>query len=64
MRLLPLAGNERAFLDQLREHGEIQPALLTDDEDLKKRIATHAGLTWKASNVRQHKGRQATGASG
>ncbi len=56
--VLPLAENERAFLDQLLEHGEIDPTLLTDDEDLKKRIATHPGLRWKAVNVRDHKGGQ------
>ncbi len=56
--VLPLAENERAFLDRLVEHGEIDPTLLTDDEDLKERIATHPGLKWKALNVRQHKGRQ------
>ena len=57
--VLPLAANERAFLDQLLEHGEIDPTLLTDDEELKKRIATHPGLRWKAFNVREHKGGEA-----
>ncbi|MHC4980567.1 MAG: hypothetical protein ACYTGT_16385, partial [Planctomycetota bacterium] len=62
--VLPLAENERAFLDQLLVHGEIDPTLLTADEDLKKRIATHPGLQWKAVNVREHKGGQPTDASG
>ena len=54
--VLPLAENERAFLDLLLEHGQIDATLLTDDQDLKKRIATHPGLQWKAVNVREHKG--------
>ena len=50
----PLAENEQAFLDLLLEHGEIAPTLPTDDEDLKKRSASHPGLQWKAVNVREH----------
>ncbi len=54
--VFPLAESEQVFLDLLLEHGEIDATLLTDDQDLKKRIATHPGLQWKAVNVREHKG--------
>lgn len=54
--VLPLAENEREFLDRLLDHGEIEPSLLTDDSGLKDRINSHPLLAWKALNVRQHKG--------
>ncbi len=47
---------ERAFLDRLLDHGEIDGALLTRDEELRQRINAQAWLEWKAQNVRQHRG--------
>lgn len=54
--VLPLAGNEREFLDRLNSHGEIVAELLTEDADLQHKICSHPGLRWKASNVRRHLG--------
>ena len=51
-----MAAWSRAFLDRLLDGGEIDATLLTDDENMKMRIATHPGLKWKALNVQQHKG--------
>lgn len=55
--LLPFTEEEREFLGRLLDHGEIMPALLTDDGELAKRLGEHPGLQWKALNVRQFKGR-------
>ena len=51
--VLPLQPNEREFLDRLLDHGEIEPSLLTKDEELAGRIRRHPGLEWKALNVRR-----------
>lgn len=53
--VLPLRGNERAFLDRLLEDGEIQPALLTEDAALAETLRSHPALLWKVQNVRRHK---------
>jgi predicted nucleotidyltransferase component of viral defense system len=55
--VLPLNDREIKFLDQLLDHGQIEPQLLTDDEGMMDRIRSHPLLQWKAVNVRQHKGR-------
>lgn len=52
--LLPLRDNERAFLDQLLDKGEIKVELLTDDADFVARAKRHPGLLWKALNVKKH----------
>ena len=54
--LLPFDEGERAFLDRLLDHGEIDGALLTTDEELRQRINAQPWLEWKAQNVRQHRG--------
>ena len=54
--LLPFDEGERAFLDRLLDHGEIDGALLTADEELRQRINVQLWLEWKAQNVRQHRG--------
>ena len=54
-KVLPLAKEERAFLDRLLDHGEIEPFLLTSDPDMAQRVTAHPLLQWKALNVRQHK---------
>jgi len=46
----------RTCLNDAALRTKIDATLLTDDQDLKKRIATHPGLHWKAVNVREHKG--------
>ncbi len=53
--VLPLTENERAFLDLLLDHGEIDPSLLTSDASLQDRIRRQPMLEWKAQNVRQHR---------
>jgi hypothetical protein len=52
--VLPLAENERAFLDLLLDRGEITPSLLTDDMSLQDRIRRQPLLEWKAQNVRKY----------
>ena len=54
--VLPFRDPEREFLDRILSHGEIAPALLTDDGTLAERIARSPGLLWKAIHVRQYKG--------
>ena len=54
--LLPLRAAEVEFLDRLLEDGQVEPALLTADTDLQKRIESQPLLIWKANNVRRHKG--------
>lgn len=53
--VLPLRGNEKAFLDGINDRGEILPPLLTDDERMRAIIATHPALAWKAVNVKKHR---------
>ncbi len=53
--ILPLTENERAFLDLLLDHGEIDPSLLTSDTLLQDRIRRQPLLEWKAQNVRRHR---------
>jgi len=55
--VLPLAEAEIEFLDRLLDHGEIAPALLTNDPAPAARIAVQPMLAWKALNVRRHKDR-------
>lgn len=56
-KVLPLAKEEKAFLDRLLDEGEIEPSLLTSDPAMIECIKSHPLLQWKALNVRQHKGR-------
>jgi predicted nucleotidyltransferase component of viral defense system len=51
--LLPFTETEMEFLDRLLTRGEINPELLTSDEDLQDRIRRHPLLEWKALNVRE-----------
>jgi len=50
--LLPFTATEMEFLDRLLTRGEINPELLTADEDLQDRIRRHPLLEWKVLNVR------------
>lgn len=54
--LFPLTDSERAFLDLLLDRGHIDAAILTDDEQLQRRIHDQPLLQWKALNVKRHKG--------
>ena len=54
--VLPLAVNEREFLEQLNGAGEIVPELLTDDRAMQAVLRGHPGLMWKALNVKKHLG--------
>ena len=54
--LLPFDEGERAFLDRLLDHGEIDGASLTTDDELRQRINVQPWLEWKAQNVRRHRG--------
>jgi hypothetical protein len=53
--VLPMSDTEIEFLDQLLDHGEIKPELLTADAQMGKRIKSHPLLQWKALNVREYK---------
>jgi len=54
--VLPFSQKEKAFLDLLLDHGEVDSTMLTDDSDLQQRIQRQPLLEWKAVNVRKHKG--------
>jgi hypothetical protein len=54
--VLPFSEAEKAFLDLLLDHGEIDSTLLTADKDLQQRIQKQPLLEWKAVNVRKFKG--------
>lgn len=54
--VLPLAREEREFIERLNESGEIEPALLTNDTAMQRLIQNHPALRWKALNVRKHRG--------
>lgn len=54
--VLPLTDSERAFLDLVLDRGVIDPALLTADASLQRRIQGQPLLEWKALNVKRHKG--------
>lgn len=51
-QLFPLRLNEKRFLDELLDNGEIKPALLTDDLKIQNRIQCQPMLQWKALNVK------------
>lgn len=53
-KVFPLRANERAFLDALLNHGEIQPELLTDDIVFQERVKLHPAIQWTAYNVKRN----------
>ena len=53
--VLPMAANEIAFLNRILDQGEIEPGLLTTDDEMADRIRLHPLLQWKAVNVRKHR---------
>ncbi|RLB82018.1 MAG: nucleotidyl transferase AbiEii/AbiGii toxin family protein [Deltaproteobacteria bacterium] len=56
--VLPFTEAEREFLDRILDRGEIEPSLITTDEEMANKIRNHPGLQWKALNVREFKGIQ------
>lgn len=54
--VLPLTEDEARFLKRLNGDGEIEPALLTTDSELQRRIEASPGLQWKALSVKKHAG--------
>ena len=55
--LVSFTAKEREFLDGILDQGQIAANLLTQDQALAERIASHPLLLWKAANVRQYRGR-------
>lgn len=54
--LFDLSMGERAFLDGVLDHGEINPHLLDNTEpDTQTRIGAMPMLAWKAMHVRKHR---------
>jgi predicted nucleotidyltransferase component of viral defense system len=54
--VLPLRAEEVEFLHRLNDQGDIAPELLTVDADMQRLLNSHAGLRWKAINVRKYRG--------
>jgi predicted nucleotidyltransferase component of viral defense system len=54
-RLLPFTEPEKEFLDRLIDHGEIDPLLLTRDEEMAQRISQHPNLRWQVMKVAKYK---------
>lgn len=54
-RLLPFTDAENEFLDRLLDYGEIQPLLLTRDDELAQRINQHPNLKWQALKAAKYK---------
>ena len=55
---LPFVENEREFLNQLLDHGEVDGALLTSDQEMIECIQNHPLLQWKALNVKKYRNRK------
>ena len=54
--LFDLTANERAFLDGVLDHGEIDADLLDITPEIRTRIANMPMLAWKTRHVREHRG--------
>jgi hypothetical protein len=52
--LFPLRENEQAFLANLFDKGLIEASLLTQDQHMIKKIASHPLLQWKAQLISQN----------
>lgn len=46
--LIPLNKEEAAFISLIRESGEINPQIITDDKELMQTIRTHPAILWAA----------------
>jgi predicted nucleotidyltransferase component of viral defense system len=56
VRICEWSAAEREFLDALLDHGRIEPALLSDDASLQRRVARQPMLRWKQIHVRRRLG--------
>lgn len=56
--VIPFRENEREFLNQLLDNGEVDGELLTSDQEMIECIHSHPALHWKALNVRKYKNRE------
>ena len=54
--LFDLTANERAFLDGVLDHGEIDAGLLAIAPEIRVRIENMPMLAWKTRHVRRHRG--------
>ena len=54
--LFDLTANERAFLDGVLDHGEIDAGLLDIAPEIRTRIDAMPMLAWKTRHVRDHRG--------
>ena len=52
--LFNLTANERAFLDGVLDHGEVDASLLDIAPEIRVRIETMPMLAWKTRHVREH----------
>lgn len=50
---LPLTENEHAFLDQLLDHGIIQPKLISDDVLFIENVKNHPAIRWAAQQSKE-----------
>ena len=57
--LFDLTVNERAFLDGVLDHGEIDAGLLDVAPEIRVRIEDMPMLAWKTRHVREHRGQDA-----
>ena len=61
--LFDLTANERAFLDGVLDHGEIDAGLLDIAPEIRTRIEAMPMLAWKTRHVREHRGLEASKAN-
>jgi len=50
--VLPFADNEIKFLEGLQKRGVIEPALITDNEVLQRKIINHPSLRWRMKQLK------------
>lgn len=61
--LFDLTANERAFLDGVLDHGEINAGLLEIAPEIRTRIEAMPMLAWKTRHVREHRGLESSKAN-
>ncbi|MDF3047878.1 MAG: hypothetical protein K0R73_996 [Candidatus Midichloriaceae bacterium] len=44
--IIPLNVNDRKFIEEVREYGEIRPSLITNNVNLACQIARHPAISW------------------
>ena len=57
--LFDLSANERQFLDDVLDRGEVEADLLDVEPEIRARIRAMPMLAWKSEHVRRHHGSQA-----